>query len=802
MNGEGSMRRWLKRGLWLSAGLAVLAAGGFFYLRSSLPSYSGRVAVTGLSGKVEIVRDSDAIPHIIAGDQRDASFAIGYAHAQDRLWQLEMNRRIGQGRLSEILGKDALDTDKFMRVVGFYRQAEKTYANLDAETKSSLEAYAAGINAYMATRSGALPPEFIALGVKPAPWRPADSIVWLKLMSLDLGYQWRTELARFSLSAKLPMSRLNELLPPYPGDAAVALPKPENLFAGLLPPPVDANETQGKGSNNWVVAGSRTISGKPLLANDPHLTLTTPGIWYLAHLRMGTRNVVGVTMPSVPFVVLGRTDTLAWGFTNTAPDTQDLIVEKILDPTKGTYATPTGEATLTTRTELIKVKDSADVALVVRESRNGPILSDALEKVSRRLGDKYAIAIRWIALDAQDPTARAGFQLNMAGTIEEAISAAQDFKSPQQNIVMADTTGKIAYFAAGRVPIRSPKHPTQGLMPTPGWMAESDWIGEIPYNALPQEINPSRGFVATANQKVVAADYPYTITHDWEDADRYSRIVEMIEATPKHSVASFQKMQGDVLSHVALDQRNVIVPLLRNQKAIPADLVSALAAWDGEMSANSPLPLVMTAWHRFVVKRVTEDDLGALFKDNWRLRTRFVSGVLKGESNAAQWCDVQTTQAVESCKAIVVLAMEDALADLRKNHGQDWKKWQWGTAHQAVGGHRPFSAVPQLAARFDIRRSIGGSTHTVNVAHPKLSGTRPYDTDLLPSYRGIFDLSDLEKSQYVQPTGQSGNIMSGNYSDFADRWASVQYRAISTRDAVINAEAKHRLTLVPAGAGK
>jgi penicillin G amidase len=793
-----AIKRRTKGLLWIVVAGAFVLTAGWFYLRSSLPQYNGTITVTGLQHAVVIKRDQDGIPHLLVHDQKDAAFAMGYSHAQDRLWQMEMNRRIGQGRLSEILGKDALETDKFMRILGFYRQAEKTFSKLDSGTRDLLQAYADGFNSFLATRRGALPPEFLLLGVKPAPWKPADSLLWLKLMSLDLGYQWRTELARLTLSTQLSTQKLNQLLPPYPGESAIDLPDPKTLFPDLLPPPVNARETEGKGSNNWVVAGTRTVSGKPLLANDPHLNLTTPGIWYLVHVRMGKRNVVGVTMPGVPFVVLGRTDNVAWGFTNTGPDTQDLIVEKIIDPLKGTYLTPDGEKTFIRRIEIIKIRKAPDFRLVVRESRNGPILSDVFDKLQARMGTRYAMAIRWTALDENDPTASAGFRMNLSNSVEDVMANAKDFMSPQQNIVIADTEGTIGYLAAGRVPIRSSKNPTHGMMPTPGWRTESDWTGYIPYESLPHELNPMRGFIATANQKVVGRDYPFSITHDWEDPDRYDRIVELIEATPKHSINSFEKMQADIFSQYSADMRNAILPALQNDTAIPHDIVLALAAWDGRMVADKPEPLIMIAWQRAFVKRVTEDDLGPLFKDNWKLRSRFVHGILAGQLDAVQWCDNMRTELAESCASQEVRAMTDTLIELRHDYGPDWRKWRWGDAHQAVGQHRPFSMVPRLARYFETRRVIGGSTDTINVAHPRFAGDRPYDSDLLPSYRGIFDLSNLENSRFVIPNGQSGNPFSSHYRDFADRWAAVHYRTVPTTDAAIAVDTIDTLTLIPA----
>ena len=326
--------RWLFRGLGVLLVIVVIAAGGsYVWLRGSLPQVDGTIIVTGLSGPVEIVRDRNAVPHIFAQSVEDAAFGLGFVHAQDRLWQMEMNRRIAAGRLAEVVGPGGLGPDRFLRTLGIYSHAERTMANLDAATQAGLEAYAAGVNAYLRTRSGPLPPEFLILGHKPEPWRPADSIAWTKMMAWDLGGNWGGEIMRARMARRLTAEQIAQLYPPYPADGQVALTKYAALLGGLpldelaavLPPPPPRNN----GSNNWVISGARSATGKPLLANDPHLSLGAPAIWYFAHMSAPGLNVIGATLPGVPSVVLGRNDNIAWGFTNTGPDVQDMFIERI-----------------------------------------------------------------------------------------------------------------------------------------------------------------------------------------------------------------------------------------------------------------------------------------------------------------------------------------------------------------------------------------------------------------------------------------------------------------------------------------
>ena len=400
------MKIAVRIGLALVATLVIAAAAGYVWLRQSLPQTSGTLAVAGLAAPVEVIRDANDIPHIYATSIADAHFALGYVHAQDRLWQMEMNRRVAAARLSEVFGAASLDTDRFLRTLGVYRAAEATIPRFDAATRAALDAYSAGVNAFLATRSGPLPPEFLAFGVVPEPWKPADSVAWLKMMAWDLGGNWATEILRLRLAQRLDSRQIAEFLPPYPGDTPLPVRDLAELYRGLAPaaativavaPP---SLPEGAGSNNWVIAGSRSVSGKPLLANDPHLGLNVPAIWYFAHLSAPGLDAIGATLPGSPMLVLGRNDRIAWGFTNTGPDVQDLYIEKIdgADPTR--YATPDGTQAFAVRTETIRVKGAPDETLVVRSTRHGPVISDVSRVAGA--GDAQGVCDR----DAMDGVAR------------------------------------------------------------------------------------------------------------------------------------------------------------------------------------------------------------------------------------------------------------------------------------------------------------------------------------------------------------------------------------------------------------
>jgi len=792
----------MRRGLLIVLVLAVLAIAGVAWLRTSLPQTRGTLAVPGLDQPVDIVRDAHGVPHILAADARGAWFGIGFAHAQDRLWQMDMNRRIGQGRIAELMGPEAAKTDRFIRTLGLYRRAQADYARLDAPTRAMLRAYADGVNAYLATRKGALPPEFLLLGARPEPWQPADSIVWLKLLALDMAYQWRVELNRFRLLDRLTKAQIEALYPPYPGAAWPQTADWRTLYADLPETFFDRatndldEETRGRGSNNWVVAGHRTSTGKPMLANDPHLILTTPSVWYLAHIRIGDHDIVGGTMPSYPTVILGRTGTLAWGFTNTAPDAVDLVLERVTDPGANRYAAPDGERVMQVRTEVIRVRGGSDIRFNVRETANGPIISDGLPGLSRRLGPGFALAFRWAEQQGLNTTPQAGLQLNMARTPADLRAAVRGFVAPQQNIVYADTQGAIGYIAPGRVPVRRADSPTQGLVPAPGALSATAWQGFVPFDLLPQQTDPAEGFIATANQKIDVPGFSATLTHEWELPARHDRIVALLNARAKHSMASMRAIQADRYDALVVRLRDDLLKA-GPFAALPADMAAALKAWDGQMRPERSEPLILTAWQYALTRRIYADELGAAFGPLRQQRAEFLHAVLTDAGNQARWCDDIATRPAETCRQQVARALDDALSDLRRAQGADWTRWRWDRAHIARQEHRPLSNLPLVGRLFEIDVPVGGGADSINVAHMSFETDRPYDVKLGPSYRAIYDLADLDRSRYIIPTGQSGNPFSIHFRDMVNAWRAVEGVAIATAPATLRQRGE-TLTLRPA----
>lgn len=784
--------------------IAAIFAGGYFFIRQSLPAIDGSTQIPGLADSVEVTRDRHGIPHIFAPKRDELFFALGYAHAQDRLWQMEVNRRIASGRLAEVFGISAINTDKFIRTLGIRQVAEATFGNLNLETQTALSAYANGVNTYLKLRSGPLPPEFLLVGVTPEPWTPADSIGWLKMMAWDLSANWSKEILRARLAQKLSPEQIADIMPPYPGDERVILPDLRKLYAELQPTFTALAERspaplpEGAGSNNWVISGQHSASGKPLLANDPHLGLATPALWYFAHMEAPDYKVIGATLPGIPMVVLGRTDQIAWGFTNTGPDTQDLFIEKIDPADASKYLTPDGSLPFESRTERIKIKGGEDVVLTVRTTRHGPVISDVHKEAGAIAGNGYALAFAWTALRNDDLTMQAGLRFPESKDWASFLEAVKNFHSPQQNMVYADVAGNIGFIAPGRVPVRRVDNELKGMAPAPGWIAKYDWQGFIPFEELPRAYNPVGGQIVTANHKIVPESYPHYITNDWADPYRARRIEQLLSARQTHSLQSFADLQADTHS-LMIDE---VLPLLlaapvSSQAGLEA--VERLKAWDGDMSGSRAEPLIVAAWLRELGRQIYADELGEeLFKAAWAYRPAFIVNVLRDIRGEGRWCDDVTTSTIETCPEKIARALEIAIADLKARYGDDMRTWRWADAHVAISEHRPFSRVSGLDRIFELRVPTPGDTYTVNVGrHDIADEARPYANRHAASLRAIYDLADPDRSLFMHSTGQSGNRLSPLYANFVDLWAKVEYVPMSMRRSDFEMGALGTLWLMP-----
>jgi len=786
--------KWLRRSALVVVLLLVVGAGaGWWYARATLPKTDGTLAVPGLGAEVRIERDGRGIPTIHAASAEGAMFGLGFVHAQDRLWQLETHHRIGSGRLAEAFGPPALETDRFLRALGVRRAAAAQWAKASPEVRSAIVAYTAGVNALLQSDTQKRPAEFVVLGLQPTPWTPEDSVAWAIMMAWDLGGNWSTELLRMRLALKMPVARIDELLPPYPGEQPLATADYAALFRGLkvdgrlgqqallAAPP---SGIEGIGSNNWVVHGSHTTTGKPLLANDPHLKLSAPALWYFARIDAPGLKVAGATMPGLPFVVLGQNERVAWGFTNTGPDVQDLYLERIKPDDAGQYQTPDGWAAFETADEIIKVKGAADVTMRVRTTRHGPVISDS--GVAAGLtgpADKpaFALAMRWTALDADSTTLDAGIALARVRSVDEFIAASARYQAPMQNMVVADVDGHVGMVAAGKVPLRKPENDLKGQVPSPGWDAKYDWAGFLEPQLTPREIDPPRGWIATANQRIHAPDYPHYLTNEWAVPYRMQRIEQLLAAKPQHDLQSLRAIQADQLSLATMR----LLPFIKQAKSshpLAASALARLATFDGTMAADQAAPLIFWAWARHLTEGVFADDVGGPAAWRGALGGRSYRDALEGvlERNDARWCDDQSTpNVVETCAQQIDSALTKALDELQAAQGDDVAAWRWDRAHIARSEHRPFSRVKLLARWFELRTPVGGDTYTVNVSRvnlrPDPTTQELYLDEHGPSLRALYDLGDPAQSRVMHSTGQSGNLFSTQYRDFVEPWRRVDY---------------------------
>jgi penicillin amidase len=721
-------------------------------LYASLPQTSGEMRLDGLEADAQIVRDAYGIPHIFTASRHDGFFAMGVVHAQDRLWQMEITRRALRGRLSELLGSAGLETDIFFRTMGLGEASETAVANLPEDVRAALEAYADGVNAVIGAPGFVPPPEFQILMTQPEPWTPADTVVVYKAIALDLFGNAFQEPRRAELDAHLGAERAAEFIGRYPADAPRTLTMADMGMTTLLPsgtpsvdlpaPAVGPEDNGRDGSNNWVLAGSRTTSGLPILANDPHLGLRAPAIWYLARLTTPDGSVVGATLPGTPFVTLGRNDNIAWGFTNTGPDVGDL------------RGATTGEI-VASREETIRVRFGDDVTITHRETATGPVLDPEHFDYPVPEGADF-LALQWMLDEPDDATAGVGMHILAGANWDDFVTAVRAFVAPQQNMVFAARDGDIGFYAPARIPVRD---------------GDGNWVSTIPFEELPHARNPERGFIATANNQIVPDDYPHFLTGEWYGVSRIRRIYNGIETTPLHDLDSMAALQTDTVSDMALRVLPVLLAAAPESEA-GQEALAMLADWDADMAVDRPEPLIYAAWMRELNRAVYADELAELFPAWYADRRVFMMDVLTGD--LAHWCDDVTTDTVETCAGLLGPALDSAMAATMQSQGSDIAAWRWGDVHYARHAHSPFSDFPVLSDWFTIRTPIPGDGSTVNVAHYSFRSPG-YSAFHGASYRALYDMADPDASRFMITTGQSGNVMSRHYDDLAPLWSRGEY---------------------------
>lgn len=777
--------------------VVVASVGGAIVLQSTVPDYDGRDRITDLGGSVTVIRDANAVPHIFADTTLDAYRALGYLHAQDRFFQMEMVRRVGTGRLSELIGAGGLRTDRFMRTLGIGRLADAAVAAMSRETRDALDAYAQGVNAWLQSPNTVRPPELIFLGAKPTPWRAADSAIWGRLMALLLSGNWTEELLRAQLVTQLNAQQIDDLWPGEPRDSPTTLANLPGLlqqidFAGI-DKAIPQFLFQATASNQWVVDGSLTASAKPMLANDPHLGFMAPGMWYLARIVTPEFSGAGATLPGQPFFAIGHNDDLAWGFTTTHADTQDLFIERLNPDDPSQYLTPSGTVTFETHEEVISVRFRHEPEiLTVRATRHGPVISDISEPAATIAPAGHVVALAFPALRPDDRTADALFGINRAKTPGALIAALTQFHSPMQNMVYAFTNGDIGFVAPARVPLRKSG---DGRAPVAGWTGEHDWDGFIPFAELPQRHNPPEGWIANANNRVVGDDYPHLITPDWPEGFRAQRIAALLDGKVQHNASSFAAMQTDIVSLAAQE----LLPLMLSHLAPPTDRIAQVAHgllrdWDGAMARSQPQPVIFAAWQRSLGDELYGDELGALAARYGGVRPRVLQRML---NSRPQWCDNIGTTTPEDCSATVSAAFTEAIGDLTKRLGNDPSAWRWGDLHIARFDHPVLRRIPVLGDLFAVTISTSGGDFTINRGTTRSTSKSPFSHVHGAGLRAIFDLSDLDASQLMIATGQSGHVRSKFFADTTTAWRNGRYLMLKGDPDAVRETSTGELTLVP-----
>lgn len=816
-----SLFRWLLRlSILLIAALLLALVGVWFFAARSLPDYDQTLPVAGISAPVEIIRTTEAIPHIFGERDEDVFFALGLAHAQDRLWQMVMLRRRVQGRLAEEFGPQAAQEDELMRRLDLYRLARESLAAQDAPTRRALEAYARGVNAWIKRiNTGALgrgAPEFFLFSRDIAYWQPQDSLAVLKLIAFQMSDQARREAQRARVNTLSP-DWARDLMPLAPGKAITALPAYASLFPAPLPhgaaTQMAADLTglgaPGGASNAFAAAPARSANGGSLMAGDPHLALSAPAIWYLARLELRAGGVIGATIPGIPAVLAGRNSRIGWGITAAHADDQDVMIEELspADPTR--YRTPTGWARFRDRPSILRIKDAAPVTLTLRWSENGPILPQTQLGLAGAVPAGHVAALAWTGLSGADSSMSAAMALMQAGDVEEALDAGAGMVAPVVNLVVADAR-RIGMGVVGALPLRDPAHQTRGMMPAPGWRAENRWQpGGLPADRLPQIIAPVSGVIGNTNNKTSDAAFPDHLGFDWGDSARILRLERLMGMREVHSRDSFIAAQLDTVSPAARGLLPLIganlwytgdpapegTPERQRQRAL-----ELLANWDGDMNEHLPEPLIYAAWMRALQARLIRDELGPLAQEFTRIEPLFLERVFRNTAGAAHWCDVMQSAPVETCTDMARQALDAALLDLSARYGPDVSSWRWGDAHIAHQDHPTLGTVPGLGWVVNIRQSVSGGDFTL--ARTVSAGTGPAPDHVIAAagYRGVYDLTDPDSSVFVISTGQSGHPLSRHYDDLSELWRRGEYLPMSLDPALARAGAEGITRLEPADA--
>ena len=810
--------------LKLVTGFVVLAlVGGWlaYWLASrSLPDYNATHEVAGITAPVEIARDTANVPHIFGATDADVFYGMGFAHAQDRLFQMMLMRRTAQGKLSEVFGEATLPTDSLMRRLGLYAAAESSVAVQTPDAMAAMDAYARGVNAWItAVNTGAMgrgAPEFFMFPAEIAYWRPVDSIALMKLVAFQLSDQASAEVLRARTSLLIGNDRLHDILPDAPGTGTALLAQYASLFP-TVPAYTDDTATEfafaqppvspfGGASNVWAAAPDRSASGAALMANDPHLNFSAPGAWYLARLQLSTGDVIGASIAGIPAIVAGRKDAFGWGITSAYMDDADLYVERLNPANPDEVETPDGFKAMRTQPSIVRIKDATPVTLELKWTDNGPVLPAGAYNVNTVTPPDHVMALSWTALAPDDTSMSAVIALMRSGTIDEGLDAARSFVAPALNLTLTQKD-RAALKVIGRAPKRDPQHQSQGRIPSPGWIATNKWQGWRDFADLPLFETDSTGIVGNTNNKTVEAAFPDHLSYHWGDTQRIQRWQRLMQNREVHTRDSFIEVQNDIVSYSARSLLPLVgadlwftgaaapdgTPEAQRQKAL-----ALLAAWNGEMNEHLPEPLIYYAWMRELQNRLIRDDLGPLSRAYTHVEPIFIERVFRDIDGASHWCDVIQSAAVESCNDIARLALDDAIVWIEQTYGPALESLQWGDAHMAIHKHPVLGDVPFLKWIVNIRQTTSGGDNTLMRGVTAGDGPLPFANVHGAAYRGVYDFADPDSSVFITATGQSGHPLSRHYDDLGELWRRGEYVPMSLDPELARAAGVGITHLIPA----
>jgi penicillin amidase len=787
--------------------IIVLAAVTFFSYRlltKSLPQTEGNIQLALLEKPVHVYRDEYGVPHIFAEGPADLFRAAGYVTAQDRLWQMDMNRRIAAGRLSELFGRATLETDRFLRMWGFARIATDLVATMSADSRMALEAYTDGINGFIESHQDRLPVEFSLLRYKPEKWRVEDSIAFTRLMAWRLSFSWYVDPVLAELVEKMGDAKAREIFPDFPREGPLIIQQSVQPFWTEVQPFLEnglavrdfLGITGGQvGSNSWVVSGEKSKCGKPLLANDPHLELNAPSIWYEMHLSCDEFNVIGVALPGTPGILIGHNEDIAWGLTNGMLDDVDFYIEKINPENPNQYWDGKSWLDFQTIAEEIAVKDSTPVALEIKSTRNGTIISSVHPSFQ---GSERVVAMRWTGQQPSDEMA-ALLKLQKAKTWLDFTDAVSYFKTPAQNFVFASASGDIGYYLGGAIPIR--KNAT-GLFPHNGWEEKGQWSEFVPFEKQPHVLNPPENYIATANNKIIDDRYPFYLTNLWEPASRADRINQVLQAKEKLSLADFRVLQTDIVSTYAQKMLPLVLETATAELDSTKDenlriVYDLLKDWDGRESAESIATSLFNAFTLKLIENTFKDEMGTALYENYirlgNIPTRVIATLLENERST--WFDDVETLEIEGRREMIVRALHDGQELLKTLAGDLVSDWAWGRIHTLTMDH-PMGRQKPLDFVFNLGPfPRGGSKMTVN--NSEYSLRRPFAAGLGASTRQLVDFCDLHNSLSVITTGQSGHPLSEHYKDQTPLWLEGNYHRSVMDRVEIEQTARSHLTFTP-----